>query len=209
MKKYRDHYFQKAKQDHYPARSVYKLQEIDRKFFLFRPGQRVLDLGAAPGSWALYAAKRVGHSGRVLAVDRQMVDRDWPQQVEFYQADVLEPGADLLARLEVMAPFDVLVSDLAPKTTGIKLRDQTLSCELARAAFDFCPKRLAVGGKFAAKVFNGPDVQELLADMRREFAKVRGFKPKSSRQESKESFLLGLGFRSRDRNAEPEARGRE
>ncbi|MCF8037750.1 MAG: RlmE family RNA methyltransferase [Desulfohalobiaceae bacterium] len=194
MKKYRDHFFQKAKQDKYPARSVYKLQEIDRKFSLFRPGQRVLDLGAAPGSWALYVAKKVGLSGQVLAVDRQAVDRDWPQQVEFYQTDVLEPGAEFLAQLKAMTPFDVLISDLAPKTTGIKLRDQTLSYELARAAFDLCPGRLAAGGKFVAKVFDGPDVQELLSAMRREFEKVRGFKPKSSRQESKESFLLGFGY---------------
>lgn len=197
MKKYRDHYFQKAKQDSYPARSVYKLQEIDKKFSLFRPGQKVLDLGAAPGSWALYCAKRVGSSGRILAVDVNWVDRDWPGTIHFCQSDVLDPGAELLEELDRLGPFDLLISDLAPKTTGIKLRDQTLSCELARAAFELCPDNLAPNGHFVAKVFDGPDVQDLQSALRQGFGKAKGFKPKSSRGESKESFLIGLGYKQR------------
>ena len=193
MKKYRDHYFLKAKQEAYPARSVYKLKDIEKKFSLFRKGQCVLDLGAAPGSWTLYAAERVGKSGRVLGVDLQPVERDWPVQVSFFQGDLLNVDPALVAALDQWAPFDVLLSDMAPQTTGIKLRDQTLSYELARVAFECCSGYLAPGGSLVAKVFDGPDVPELISDMRRSFAKVKGFKPKSSREESKETFLLGFG----------------
>ncbi len=194
MKHYRDHYFQKAKQEAYPARSVYKLKEIQKKFSVLQEGDRVLDLGAAPGSWTLFAAERVGKKGRVLAVDLQAIERDWPEQVCFRQGDLLCPDPDLSEALAAWAPFDVLISDMAPQTTGIKLRDQTLSFELAKSAFECCAGHLAPGGGFVAKIFDGPDVPELIAAMRKRFAKVKGFKPKSSREESKESFLIGLGY---------------
>ncbi|MCF8109259.1 MAG: RlmE family RNA methyltransferase [Desulfohalobiaceae bacterium] len=195
MKHYRDHYFQKAKQEAYPARSVYKLKEMQKKFSLLQTGNAVLDLGAAPGSWTLFAAQQVGKQGRVLAVDRQAVDRDWPEQVRFVQGDLLRPDAVLSQALAAWAPFDVLISDMAPRTTGIKLRDQTLSFELAQGAFDCCAGNLARGGRFVTKIFEGPDVPELIAAMRKRFARVKGFTPKSSRDESKETFLLGFGYR--------------
>ena len=195
MKHYRDHYFQKAKQEAYPARSVYKLKEIQKKFSLLHTGNAVLDLGAAPGSWTLFAAEQVGRRGRVLAVDLQAVDRDWPGQVRFVIGDLLRPDPVLSEALAAWAPFDVLISDMAPQTTGIKLRDQTLSFELARSAFDCCAGNLAQGGSFVAKIFDGPDVPELIAAMRKRFTRVKGFTPKSSRDESKETFLLGFGYR--------------
>jgi len=193
MKKYRDHYFHKAKQDQYPARSVYKLQEMDRRFKMFCKGQNVLDLGAAPGSWSLYAARRVGPQGRVLSVDLEQPETSFPGNVHFVQSDMRDPGQTLLHELEDRSPFDLVISDMAPQTTGIKLRDQSLSLELAELALALAQQHLASSGVFLAKVFNGPDVPDFIVTLRQTFGKVKTFKPKSSRSESKESFVLGFG----------------
>lgn len=193
MKHYRDHYFQKAKQDQYPARSVYKLQEMDRRFKLIRKGQNVLDLGAAPGSWSLFTARKVGPQGRVLAVDRAAVEMSFPDNVLFVQSDIREPGQALQDELERRSPFDLVMSDMAPQTTGIKLRDQARSLELAELAAAMARQCLAPEGVFVVKVFQGPDVPGFIAGLRQAFGKVKTFKPKSSRAESKESFVLGFG----------------
>ena len=195
MKEYRDHYFLKAKQENYPARSVYKLKELDAKFHLFRRGMRVLDLGAAPGSWSLGAAERVGESGRVLGCDLQQARAEFPPQVTFMQEDVFNRSAAFEACLDEVGPFDVVMSDMAPSTTGNRFTDQCRSLELCQEALAVALDRLKPGGSFVVKIFMGPDVQELLAPMRKAFAQVKTFKPKSSRAESKETFFVGLGLR--------------
>ena len=167
MKEYRDHYFLKAKRENYPARSVYKLKELDAKFKLFRQGMRVLDLGAAPGSWSL--------------------------------GDAFE------ARLREMGPFDVVMSDMAPRTTGTKFTDQARSLELACEALEVARLHLKPGGSFIVKIFMGPDIQEMLQPMRRAFKAVKSFKPKSSRAESKETFFVGMGFKAEARPAAQDA----
>lgn len=193
MKKYQDHYFKKAKQDKFPARSVYKLQEMDKRFKLLRTGQNILDLGATPGSWALYTARKTGPQGKVLAIDINDSDVSFPAQVKFIQGDALDPDQELRAEIDSRSPFDLLLSDMAPKTTGIKLRDQTQSVELALAALALARDVLAPGGTAAIKVFQGPDVPDFLSQMRELFGKVRTCKPKSSRPESTEVFVLGFG----------------
>ena len=193
MKKYQDHYFKKAKQDKYPARSVYKLQEMDKRFHLLRSGQNILDLGATPGSWAIFAAKKTGPKGKVLAVDINETETSFPPQVLFMQGDILDRGESLQAAIHSRAPFDLVLSDMAPKTTGIKLKDQTQSVELAQAAMALAREVLAQGGTAAIKVFQGPDVPDFLKEMRQIFTKVKTFKPKSSRPESTEVFVLGFG----------------
>ena len=198
MKKYRDHYFEKAKRENYPARSVYKLEELDQRFGLLKPGMRVLDLGAAPGSWTLYAAKRVGASGRVLGLDLSATDTAFPGNVTFLVADAFSDDPELRRILEELAPFDVVVSDMAPKTTGVKLTDQTRSLELCERAFELAERLLKPGGGFVAKIFEGPDVKPWTDALRKRFDTVKGFKPKSSRSESKETFITGLGFRPGD-----------
>ena len=192
MKKYRDHYFQRAKQEQYPARSVYKLKEMDKRFGLLRPGAKVLDLGAAPGSWTIYAAQRVGEPGVVVAVDLQEMTTPLPANVLPFQDDVFEPSEALARALEEHAPFDLVISDMAPRTTGVKFADQARSFDLAMQALALARKSLIKGGHFVVKIFEGPDTQQLLADMRREFVRVKSFKPKSSRAESKEMFFVGL-----------------
>lgn len=205
MKEYRDHYFLKAKRENYPARSVYKLKELDAKFKLFRQGMRVLDLGAAPGSWSLGAAEKVGQRGLVLGCDIQTTETAFPPQVTFMQEDVFNRSDAFEARLREMGPFDVVMSDMAPRTTGTKFTDQARSLELACEALEVARLHLKPGGSFIVKIFMGPDIQEMLQPMRRAFKSVKSFKPKSSRAESKETFFVGMGFKAEARPAAQDA----
>ena len=134
MKEYRDHYFLKAKQENYPARSVYKLKEIDGRFKIFRKGMKVLDLGAAPGSWSLGAAERVGAQGKVLACDIQSTVTVFPPNVEFHQEDVFRRSEAFERQLAETGPFHVVMSDMAPQTTGTKFTDQARSLALCLEA---------------------------------------------------------------------------
>lgn len=193
MKKYRDFYFNKAKTEHYPARSVYKLLEIDERFKIFSRGLHILDLGAAPGSWTLGAAERIGSNGIIVACDLKMPSTIFPAQIKFFQEDVLTPSEVFIQNLKNYGPFHLVMSDMAPSTTGNKCTDQTRSLELSFSAFEIARKFLIRNGNFIVKIFMGPDSDELLLEMRRVFEKVKIFKPKSSRTESKETFFIGLG----------------
>ena len=194
MKKYRDYYFLKAKQENYPARSVYKLKEMDSRFHILKAGMHVLDLGAAPGSWSLGAAEKVGKTGLVLAADIQETLTVFPDNVLFMQEDVFERSAEFEAVLTKFAPFDLVMSDMAPFTTGNKFTDQSRSHDLCVQALEIAKLYLKPGGNFIVKIFMGPDVQEYLVTLRKLFVRVQGFKPQSSRSESKETFYLGFGF---------------
>ena len=195
MKKYQDYYFKRAKQENYPARSVYKLQEIEKKFCVFRRGQNVLELGAAPGSWSLFAAKKVGPEGHVLGVDLQTTDTEFPPNVEFFHGDAFEEDGPFAARRAELAPYDMVISDMAPKTTGVKFADQARSLDLCEMARDLAAQVLKPGGHFVIKIFDGPDMRAYTDSLRPLFDKVKTCKPKSSRAESKEMFVVGLGFR--------------
>jgi 23S rRNA (uridine2552-2'-O)-methyltransferase len=194
MKVYRDHYFLKARRENYPARSIYKLRELDDKFRLFASGMHVLDLGAAPGSWSLGAAEKVGEEGMVVACDLQETTTIFPPQVRFFVTDVFEPSPEFAAAVEAIDAFDVVLSDMAPRTTGARVVDHVRSLELAARALALAGRCLGRGGSFVVKLFMGPDTRELEAPMRRSFARVRAFKPKSSRAESRELFFVGQGF---------------
>ena len=194
MKIYRDHYFLKAKQENYPARSVYKLKEINARFKLFKSGMKVLDLGAAPGSWTLFASEIVGQKGLVLACDLQETDTVFSENVQFLQEDIFERTEGFEALLQELGPFDMVISDMAPRTTGTKFTDQTRSLELCLESVVVAEKYLKKGGNFITKIFMGPDFQDLAKAMRPIFSTVKTFKPQSSRPESKEIFVVGLGF---------------
>ena len=195
MKQYRDHFFLKAKQENYPARSVYKLKELDNKFKLFRRGMKVLDLGAAPGSWSLGASEKIGPQGLVLACDLQETQTAFPANVTFMQEDVFQRSTAFEEALQRLGPFHVVMSDMAPRTTGTKFTDQARSLELCVEALAVAEQWLMPGGSFVVKIFMGPDIQELLVPMRKRFTAVKSFKPKSSRAESKETFFVGTGFK--------------
>ncbi len=187
MKEIKDHYFFKAKKEGYPARSVYKLIEAQERFKFLGKGQKVLDLGAAPGSWTKYAAKVVGSDGFIVAVDlhRLKINQD---NVVFLKEDIYQLISS--KELEEQAPFDVVLSDMAPKTTGRKDRDHYLSVDLARTALQIASRFLVKNGAFYCKVFDGEDFPEFKTEAQRIFRTVKIFKPKSSRKESVEKFLF-------------------
>lgn len=195
MKEYRDFYFRKAKAENYPARSVYKLKEIDAKFHILKPGMKILDLGAAPGSWSMACAEKVGSNGLIIACDIQPLEIPLPDQVRFMQEDVFNISPAFSQLLTDTGPFDAVLSDMAPATTGSKFTDQARSFNLAQAAYQIALERLKTGGKFVVKIFMGPDINSLVNEMRAAFGQAGIFKPKSSRSESKEIFLAGLDFR--------------
>ncbi|MBZ0120188.1 MAG: RlmE family RNA methyltransferase, partial [Sandaracinaceae bacterium] len=178
------------KREGYAARSVYKLQEIDRKLRLLRPGARVLDLGAYPGSWTTYAAERVGPSGRVLGVDLQLFRGTLPANAEIRQGDALALDLD-------DGPFDVVLSDMAPSTTGHRFTDQARSFELFMRALEIATRLLAPGGSFVGKIFQGPDFQAARKAVAEAFEEVRILKPEASRSESYEVFLAGRRMKPR------------
>jgi 23S rRNA (uridine2552-2'-O)-methyltransferase len=185
-----DHFGDRAKREGYPARSVYKLQEIDRRTQLLRRGQRVLDLGAAPGSWTLYAAERVGREGKVLSLDLNDARIQLPAQVTFRVLDVFAVDA----RAEFgSAAFDVVLSDMAPHTSGQRHRDQFGSYELYMQALRVAREVLVPGGAFVGKIFQGPELEAARAATRAAFERVRIVKPDASRDESFEIFLVGSG----------------
>ncbi len=193
----KDYYFHKAKAENYAARSAFKLEEIDRRFRLLRPGQTVLDLGAAPGSWSQYASKRVGANGRVIGIDLQAVKVSLANAV-FVEANLLDASLPaVLAGTGTAPPFDIVLSDMAPKTTGVKITDQARSLELCEIALTAASDFLREGGSFVCKLFHGEDFDAFRARLRESFAKVEVLRPKSTRKESKEVFFIAIGFRAR------------
>ena len=180
-----DAYVRKAKEQGYRSRAAYKLLEIDEKEKLFRPGQVVVDLGAAPGSWSQVAAQRVGPGGKVIAVD--LLDIAPISGVTVLKGDFRE--LDLLAAL-AGARADVVLSDLSPNLSGIANVDQARSAELAGAALEFCKKALKPGALFLLKAFHGEAFDEVVQRLKHDFATVTVRKPGASRGESKETYLL-------------------
>ena len=189
MTRPQDHFGRRAKKAGYPARSVFKLQDIDRRLKLLGPGQRVLDLGASPGSWTLYAAERVGPRGMVLGIDINPAAIALPAHASIRQGDVLaiEPAA-----IEGAGDFDVVLSDMAPDTSGHRSLDQYQSYELYARALLIATWVLKPGGAFLGKIFQGTEFERARAQTREAFTTVRILKPPASRKQSYEIFLLGL-----------------
>lgn len=187
----KDYYFKKAKDENYAARSVFKLEEIDARFKLLKPAMQVLDLGCAPGSWSQFAAKRVGQKGKVLGIDLQKVNLTLPNAL-FIEADLRDLNLiQIMAEHGFQPPFDLVISDMAPKTTGIRVTDQARSLELCELALDCADRFLKKGGDFVVKLFHSEDFDEYRKKLRDRFTKVEVLRPKSTRKESKEIFLIG------------------
>lgn len=188
----RDHYFRKAKEQNFAARSVFKLEEIDQKFKIFRPGQTVLDLGASPGSWSQYSSQKIGKDGRVLGVDLSPVTVKLSNAV-FIQADLRDLQLEqIFAEHGFQPPFDLVLSDMAPKTTGIRITDQARSLELCELALDVARRFLKPSGHFVCKLFHSDEFAQLRDEMKKTFQKVEAVKPDSTRKISKEIFLVGI-----------------
>jgi 23S rRNA (uridine2552-2'-O)-methyltransferase len=190
----KDYYFQKAKSENYAARSVFKLQEIDARFRLLKPGNKVLDLGAAPGSWAQYSSQKVGTQGRVLGIDLQQIRLTLPNAV-FVTADLRQLDLEqVMAANGISPPFDLVLSDMAPKTTGIRITDQARSFELCELALATAERFLKSGGSFVCKLFHSEDFEAFRKLLQKRFKKVEILRPKSTRKESKEIFFIGLQY---------------
>jgi 23S rRNA (uridine2552-2'-O)-methyltransferase len=185
-----DHFTVAAKQQGYPARSVFKLEEIDRRIRLLKQGMHVLDLGAAPGSWMLYTAQKIGGNGKLLAVDLQEITIPIPKNATFLLGDALSLENDAL---EMFAPYDVVLSDMAPNTTGNRIGDQTRSFELFMRALAVAEKLAKPGGAFVGKIFMGEDFALAKKAVKRIFGEERAIRPEGTRTNSYELFLVGLG----------------
>ncbi len=193
-----DHRTLQARARGYPARSVFKLEEIDRRCRLFSPGQRVIDLGAAPGSWSLYAAERVGERGVVIAIDLQPITHPLPASVTVLQADALALDSAVHSQ---HGPYQVVLSDMAPKTGGDKFANAVRSFELFRAALEVSVVHGVAGCHFVGKLFMGPDFEAARAEVAHNFAQVKVVRPSGTRGNSVEVFLVGLRRRAADREA--------
>jgi 23S rRNA (uridine2552-2'-O)-methyltransferase len=188
-----DPYVARAKRDGFRSRAAYKLAEIDDKFHLLKPGTRVVDLGAAPGGWSEVAARRVGASGRVVALD--ILDMKPIAGVEFLKLDFLDRTAPERLKGMLGGKADVVLSDMAANATGHRQTDHLRIMALAEAAVHFAREVLSPGGSFVCKVLQGGTEAALLAELKRDFASVKHIKPPASRTDSAELYLLARGFR--------------
>jgi 23S rRNA (uridine2552-2'-O)-methyltransferase len=188
-----DPYVARAKREGYRSRAAFKLIEIDERFKLLKPGQRIVDLGAAPGGWSQVAAKIVGDSGRIVGID--LLEIEPMTGVEFITLDFLAPEAPKLLTDLLGGPADLVLSDMAANTTGHKQTDHLRIIGLAETAAEFAREILAPGGSYLAKVFQGGTEGTLLADLKRDFASVRHVKPNASRADSSELYVLASGYR--------------
>ena len=187
-----DFWSQKAFREGYPARSVYKLQEIDQKFSLLKKSSVVLDLGAAPGSWTTWLLRNMGENGKVVSCDLNPLSKDVKSdRLVFVQGDL--QAKEILERIKAEGPFDLVVCDAAPKTTGNRTVDTLSSKGLVEMAIYYAQIMLKEGGNFCVKIFQNGDQQKLLMKMREIFTQAKGFKPEACRSESFETYLVGLG----------------
>ncbi len=182
----RDHYTQKAKEQNFMARSVFKLQEIDIKFNIFSQGKHVLDLGCAPGSWLQYARRKCGPASRLTGVDLQPCE---VKNIEFIQGSIRKLEA---SRFSVM--YDIILSDMAPSTTGNAFADCQQSLQLTEAAWGLAGSLLKDSGIFIFKIFQSPDADDFIRGLKPFFKKINRFKPQSTRQKSNEIYVICQGF---------------
>lgn len=188
---WQDHYTRQAQKEHYPARSVFKLAEIQKKHRIIARGDRVLDLGCAPGSWLLYAAQQTGPAGILVGVDLTPVTVTMPANVRTIVGDIHELRQT--ADQQFGDGFQVVLSDMAPSTTGDKSGDAARSFELCQAALAVADALLCIGGHFVCKIFQGEDFKIFSDQVKPRFDRMHIFKPQSSRKASREIFVIGLG----------------
>ena len=187
-----DRFYHKARKQGYRARAVFKLEEIDQKLGLVGNGARVLDLGCSPGSWLQYCRRKAGRSAQLVGIDVNELREPVPG-ARILRGDVHEVAvADLLGDLEA---FDVVLSDMAPNTTGIRNVDQARSEALFERALEIAEETLAPGGAFLGKLFQGPAFNDLVKRCRQGFGKVKIMKPEGSRTRSIEQYVIAQGYK--------------
>ncbi|MDE7383913.1 MAG: RlmE family RNA methyltransferase [Treponemataceae bacterium] len=186
-----DFWSKKAFSEGYPARSVYKLEEIDQKFSLIKKKTCALDLGASPGSWTIFLLRNLGENGRVVACDLNPLSKKVRAgNLCFVQGDLND--AEIREKIRSEGPFDLVVCDAAPMTTGNRTVDTARSEQLVEMAVWYAEQMLKSGGNFVVKIFQNGDQQQVLKKMREIFESAKGFKPKACRSESFETYLVGI-----------------
>ncbi len=196
-----EEYYKKAKKQDYRSRASFKLLQLNRKFKIIKEGNSVVDLGAAPGGWSQVALEAVGTDGLVVAVDLNRIksfsdENFWSIKGDFTQKETLE---EMQRTLQGKA--DVIISDAAPKLSGIKDLDQLRSIDLARSVLEISDNILKYKGNMIMKVFQGEGYPELLKDVKNKFRTVKTTKPPSSRKKSGEMYIVGRGFRREGRSS--------
>lgn len=183
-------YTRLARKEGYPARSVYKLREIDKKFLLVKKGDRVLDLGSAPGSWLLYLSDKVGDEGRVVGFDTEEIVIPVKDNVVFYKKSIFDLQAS-----DFQEKYDVVAADLSPKTSGIRDIDVARSLELSEAALEIAKMALKEGGNFVCKIFETESTPKFFEKIAVCFESAKRFRPKAVVKGSREFYLVGKSFR--------------
>jgi 23S rRNA (uridine2552-2'-O)-methyltransferase len=193
--KVKDHFYKKAKSENFLARSVYKLEEIDNRYKILNKGDIVLDLGYYPGSWIQYTSSKVGPTGIVVGIDIKPVDKRLSnlENVRVYEKDINDVKD--LNELGVQSSFDVVLSDMAPNTTGMRSVDQDRSLNLVEMIFFHLPQFLKTEGNLVVKVFESQKAQDYLKSQKSRFLEYNFLRPKSTRSVSKEYFLIAKGFK--------------
>jgi 23S rRNA (uridine2552-2'-O)-methyltransferase len=196
MFKVKDHYFLKAKKENFLARSVYKLEEIDERFKVLNKGDQIIDLGYHPGSWIQYTSEKIGSNGLVVGADIKEINTKLLnlKNVRLFEKDVFT--ITKMEELGVSSLFDVVLSDMAPNTTGIRKVDQDRSLNLVEMVFSLLPTFLKPDGHLVIKVFESQDAQTFLKDQKSQFKELHYLRPKSVRSVSKEYFVIGKNFRA-------------
>lgn len=185
-------YTRKSKKEGYPARSVYKLKDIDEKYKILKKGDIVLDLGSAPGSWTLYISRKVGREGRVLAIDLEGLKFQAQGNIIFVKRDVLK--LDEVDLKNWMGKFDVVVSDLAPKTSGVISVDVGRSLELSEKSFEIAKTVLKKNGNFLCKIFEGEGTADFIETVKKSFKTLRRARPSAIIKRSKEFYVVAKGY---------------
>jgi len=184
----------RAKRENFAGRAVYKLEEIDKRFRLIKPGISILDLGCWPGSWLQYAVQRAGPEATLVGIDLKAVELALPNNVHTFVGDVTKLKIDRL--VERFGRFDLVISDMAPNTTGNKDFDIPTSEDLFLTALDISCSALRIGGHFCAKVFQGGRFPEILREVEQRFQISRAYRPDSTRKQSREQYVIGHGLRA-------------
>jgi 23S rRNA (uridine2552-2'-O)-methyltransferase len=196
--KVKDYYYKKAKDDNFLARSIYKLEEIDQRYKILKKGDSVLDLGYYPGSWLQYVVTAIGPKGTAVGIDLKPVQEKLlkESQIKLFERDCFT--VDHLEDLGVSKAFNVVLSDMAPNTTGVRSVDQARSLDLVEKVFGILPKFLERDGHFVIKVFESQDAQSFFKDKKDWFNELSFLRPKSTRSVSKEYFVIGKGFKKHE-----------
>ncbi|MGL4670324.1 MAG: RlmE family RNA methyltransferase [Methanobacteriaceae archaeon] len=197
VEKKKEHYYKKAKESEYRSRASFKLLQLDKKYKIIKEGEKIVDLGAAPGGWSQVALEKVGETGKVVAIDLNKIKPFTEENLYKMQGDFTSTEAqeEIIRYLEGYA--DVVMSDASPKLTGIKDIDKLRSTDLAQGVLDINKKILKNNGNMVIKVFQGSEYKELLDKIKKEFRSVKTTKPSSSRKKSTEMYVIGLKYKRR------------